>query len=64
MDRHEIIVCAANKYGDLIRVVEELGDEADGMYADLSIAEIPDGAEFKIDEYDGSESVEPPRQSW
>ena len=49
---------------DLIKVIEDLGKEANGMCADLQIQEIPDGAEFEIDEYDGSESVEPPRKSW
>lgn len=49
---------------DLISVIEMLGDEADGMCADLCIAEIPDGASYEITEYDGNESVEPPRMSW
>ena len=49
---------------DLIDVIEAMGDEADGMCADLCIAEIPDGASFEITEYDGNESVEPPRMSW
>jgi hypothetical protein len=49
---------------DLIKVIEDLGDEANGSFADLQIKEIPDGASFEIDEYDGNESVEPPRQSW
>ena len=49
---------------DLIDVIEELGDKASGSCSELSIAEIPDGADFEIDDYDGFESVEPPRQSW
>ena len=49
---------------DLISVIESLGDKANGMCADLRIEEIPDGASFEITEYDGNESVEPPRQSW
>ena len=48
----------------LIAVIEELGEEANGMCAQLDIAEIPDNAEYEIDEYDGFESVEPPRQVW
>ena len=49
---------------DLIAVIEELGEEANGSCAELAITEIPDGAPYEIDEYDGSESVVPPRYSW
>ena len=49
---------------DLIEVIERLGDKANGACASLAIAEIPDGAEYEIDEYDGNESVVPPRMSW
>ena len=41
----------------LVEVVEELGKEANGMCADLAIAEIPKGTKYRIDEYDGNESV-------
>ena len=49
---------------DLIAVIEELGDKASGMFSKIKIEEIPDGAEYEIDEYDGYEKVVPPRQSW
>ena len=50
---------------DLIATIEELGFKAaSGTCAKLAIQEVPDGAEFEIDEYDGFESVEPPRQKW
>lgn len=49
---------------DLIETIEKLGEEANGLCASLSITEIPNGASFEIDEYDGNESIVPPRQSW
>jgi hypothetical protein len=42
----------------LIQVVEELGDEASGECATLKIVEIENGRWFKIDEYDGWESIQ------
>jgi len=44
----------------LAQVVEEMGDKANGMCARLRVAEIPEGAQYRIDEYDGNESVETP----
>jgi hypothetical protein len=49
---------------DLVKVVEELGEEANGFCANLEIVEIPDGVRWVIDEYDGSESVEEQHRSW
>jgi len=48
----------------LIQTVEELGEEADGDFANLSVIEIPDGINYKISEYDGQESVEESHRSW
>lgn len=39
----------------LVRVVEELGETANGKYADLKIVEIPDDVKWQIEEYDGIE---------
>jgi hypothetical protein len=42
----------------LAQVVEELGESAGGSYSKLRIVEIPAGTQYRIDEYDGRESVE------
>jgi hypothetical protein len=42
---------------DLVAVVEMLGDAASGECARLKIAEVPKGTLYRIDEYDGRESV-------
>ncbi len=44
----------------LVQVVEELGAAANGAHAALAIAEVPAGMKYRIDEYDGSESVMTP----
>jgi hypothetical protein len=49
---------------NLVRMVEELGDAANGQHAQLSVVEIPDGVEWEIDEYDGIESVHEVHRSW
>lgn len=41
----------------LVQVVDELGERANGQYAQLFIAEVPAGTRYRIDEYDGLESV-------
>lgn len=41
----------------LIAVVEKLGEKADGEVAALAIAEIPTGTRYRIDEYDGRETI-------
>lgn len=41
-----------------ISVIQELGDRASGLFAELRVVEIPEEAtDWRIDEYDGSESV-------
>jgi len=41
----------------LVQVVEELGDAANTLYSDLRIRELPAGTKYRIDEYDGVETV-------
>lgn len=49
---------------DLIAVVEELGSEADGHYAELKVVNIPDDISWYIHEYDGMEKVCENHRSW
>lgn len=44
----------------LAQVVEEMGDAASGRFANLRIEEIPSGSPYRIEEYDGFESIARP----
>lgn len=44
----------------LVQVVEELGDKASGEFAELRIAEIEEGQRYRIEDYDGRETVMTP----
>ncbi len=48
----------------LVQVVQELGNGANGTYANLRVVEIPDGTQFEIDEYDGMETIHEIHNSW
>ena len=48
----------------LIEVVEELGEKANGRFADLQVVEIPDGMEYTIDDYDGVETLHESVRVW
>ena len=41
----------------LVRVVEELGEAANSRFANLAIKYVPKGSMWRIDEYDGTETV-------
>ena len=41
----------------LVQVVEELGKEANKRYSNLQIVELPAGTLYRIEEYDGAETV-------
>ena len=49
---------------ELITVIEDMGEEVNGNYAELKVIEIPDGVEYEIDEYDGIESIHEVHRSW
>ena len=49
---------------DLVAVVEELGENANGIYAELKIVTIPDNINFEIKEYDGLEHIAERHRTW
>lgn len=59
MFNHELRAAAA-----LVAVVEELGERANGQYADLKVVEIPDDVVWEIHEYDGNEWVAEAHRTW
>ena len=48
----------------LVQIVEEMGDNANGGYAELKVVEIPDDADWYVEEYDGSEWVAERHRTW
>lgn len=49
---------------DLVAVVQELGNQADGRYAELKVVDIPDDVNWCIEEYDGAEWVAERHRTW
>ena len=49
---------------DLVEVVESLGNLANGSYSSLRVVEIPDGVEWQVEEYDGSEWIAEKHRTW
>jgi hypothetical protein len=48
----------------IIRVIEELGEAANGTCAKLKIVEVPDDAQWHVDEYDGNEHIAENHRTW
>ena len=48
----------------LVECVESLGKRANGQSADLKVVKIPDGVDWEIEEYDGSEWVAEKHKTW
>ena len=49
---------------DLVAVVEELGEEANGKFSELEVVKIPDDVKWEIDDYDGIETIHELHRSW
>lgn len=48
----------------LIKIIEELGEDANTQYSNLKIVEIPDGMQYVIDDYDGIETLHEDVETW
>lgn len=48
----------------LVNIVEELGEDSWGSFAELKIVDIPDDVEWEIEEYDGTEWVAEVHRTW
>lgn len=48
----------------LVSIVEDMGEEADGAFAQLKVIEIPNDVEWQIEEYDGTEWVAEKHRTW
>lgn len=49
---------------DLVAVVEELGELANGQYAELKVIEVPDEVEWHVEEFDGFEWIAEDHRTW
>jgi hypothetical protein len=49
---------------NLVRVVEELGCEANGDFSMLKVVEVPDGVEWNVQDSDGDEWVAEVHRTW
>ena len=49
---------------DLVQIVEEMGEEADGTFARLKVVDIPDDVDWQIHEYDGVEWIAETHRTW
>lgn len=48
----------------LVKVVEELGEKANGKHATLEVVEVPDDVEWTVKEYDGKEWIAEKHRVW
>lgn len=49
---------------DLVCVISELGEVANGKFSHLKVVEMPDDVEWEISEYDGWESIHEVHRVW
>jgi hypothetical protein len=48
----------------LVAMVEEGGTDVDGIYSELKVVDVPDDANWYIEEYDGMEHVAERHRTW
>lgn len=55
---------AFRSHPDLLAVIEALGKDANGTFADLEVVDVPDDVDWCIGEYDGKEWVSEKHRCW
>jgi hypothetical protein len=48
----------------LVEIVEQLGEAANGDFAELKVVKIPDDVQWTIEEYDGNEWIAEKHRTW
>ena len=48
----------------LVEIVEQLGEAANGDFAELKVVKIPDDVQWQIEEYDGVEWIAEKHRTW
>jgi len=48
----------------LVEIIEQLGEAANGGFAELKVVEIPNDVQWQIAEYDGKEWVAEKHRTW
>lgn len=48
----------------LVEVVEKLGEVANAKYAELKVVEVPDDVKWRIEDYDGMETIHEVHRVW
>lgn len=48
----------------LVKIVKEMGEGANGSFAELAVVKIPNNVKWQIDEYDGIEWVAEQHRTW
>ena len=62
LDCNDYLIDRSDKV--LVSIVEELGEDSWGGFAELEVIEIPDDVKFQIEEYDGNEWVAEQHRTW
>ena len=48
----------------LVKIVEEMGEDADGRFASLKVVEIPADVDWQLEEHDGREWIAEKHRTW
>lgn len=48
----------------LVKLVEELGEKANGDCSEYKVVELPDDIDYEVEEYDGNEWISETHRTW